>query len=200
MQQTFIWIVEKASVRVIGLAVLLVLTACAYSPQQVEISPAPLVNAESYGQGKSVAVKVEDRRENKVLGSRGGVYKDTSLVTVKNDLPAAVAAVTRASLAMQGFDVNNADPQAEYRVLIDELQYDVPASTVMSQVDLKARVRVEVVAGQQRYQGQYKTETQRKVFGNPSPEKIQQLINELLTDTLARSYQDQKLKAFMSNL
>ena len=180
--------------------IVLLLSACAFSPQQVAIRPAPLVDAENYGMGKGLAVTVEDRRADKVLGSRGGIYRDTSIITIKNDLNEAIASATRASLAMQGFDVNAQQPLAEYTVVVEELRYDVPASTLMSKVDLLARISVEVRAGGETYTGRYTTESERKLVGNPGPEKIAGILSELLTDTLARSYQDQKLKAFLSNL
>ena len=91
------------------LITLSLLVACAYSPQQITINPSVDTSAEDYGLGRSVQIVVEDHRAVKELGSRGGVYKDTSLITIGNSITEAIAGAAEARLAIQGFNTNSID-------------------------------------------------------------------------------------------
>ncbi len=179
---------------------LLTLSACAYSPQQITINPSIDTDAESYGQGRSVNVTVEDVRQNKALGSRGGIYKETSIITLANDMGAAITRAAQAKLATQGFSVNAGESDASMKIMIEELLYDVPESNIGKQVNLRAVMSVEVAAGNESYTGRYRTNSERQTVVTPSMSKNEELINQLLSDTLVRLFSDPKLKAFLSNI
>ena len=75
-----------------GAALALSLTGCALSPQQIEVKPTAEVQPANRGNNQPVQVIAVDSRDSKAFGSRGGVYKDTSLVQPANDLRPAIAA------------------------------------------------------------------------------------------------------------
>ena len=178
----------------------LLVVACAHSPQQITINPIIDTAAEHYGQGRSVSVSVEDARENKVLGSRGGVYKDTSVITLANDLDVAIARAAEARLAVQGFNINSPEAAADMKIIIEKLTYDTPEQTVGKTVQLEAILKVEVTAGNESYSGRYKTNSERQTVLTPSMSTNEEMINTLLSDTLARLFADPKLKVFLSNI
>lgn len=185
---------------VVMLGILLV-AACAYSPQQITINPVLDAAAEEFGNGRAVNVVVEDGRENKILGSRGGVYKDTSVITINNSLTEAIARTAKARLAVQGFNVNSADaPAATFKVIVDQLSYDVPEQSVGKKVQLSAILKLEATAGGETYSGRYKTNSERQTVVTPRMSQNEEMINSLLSDTLARLFADPKLKAFLSNI
>lgn len=181
-------------------------TACAYSPQQITINPTVTTDAERYGNGRPVLVSVEDVRATQELGSRGGIYEETSLITIGNSLTGAISRAAEASLAAQGFSVNGAQQgAASLKILVDELSYDVPEQSVGKKVLLRAVLRVE--AAMQRssgdvesYTGRYQTKTERQTVVTPSMSSNEEMINSLLSDTLVRLFEDPKLKAFLSNI
>jgi uncharacterized lipoprotein len=184
-----------------GVFLILSLSACAFSPQQITIKPSAVLDSESYGMGRGLSVVVEDRRASKVLGSRGGVYKETSVVTIANSLTDAIGKATRASLAAQGFDVvNAASDAAEFKVVVETLGFDIPAQSLVSVVKLQAVLQVEASSHGEVYKGRYQTQSEHKLMGRPSTETNEEMINQLLTDTLARMFEDQKLRAFLSNI
>ena len=178
----------------------LIAVACAHSPQQITINPAINTAAEHYGNGRSVSVSVEDARENKVLGSRGGVYKDTSVITLANELDVAIARAAEAKLAVQGFNVNNPEAAADMKIIIEQLSYDTPEQTVGKKVLLGAILKVEVSAGNETYSGRYKTNSERQTAFTPNMKENEEMINTLLSDTLVRLFSDPKLKTFLSNI
>ena len=76
------------------------LAGCAYSPQQITVNPVINTETESYGAGRGLTVSVEDARSNKELGSRGGAYKDTSLITIDNSLEEAITRFLKIPLTL----------------------------------------------------------------------------------------------------
>lgn len=61
----------------------LTLVGCAHSPQQ--LSPEPKLTAQlaPVGHGQPVVVRVVDGRPSPTLGTRGGLYPETSAITVQ---------------------------------------------------------------------------------------------------------------------
>ena len=183
------------------IAVSLLVAACAYSPQQITVNPLINTAAENYGNGRVVKVVVEDGRANKALGSRGGIYKDTSLITISNSLTDAIARAAQANLAVQGFTVNSADENAALiKIIVDELSYDVPEQSVGKKVLLGAVLKLEVSAGGESYSGKYKTNSERQTVVTPTMGRNEEMINTLLSDTLQRVFSDAKLKAFLRKI
>ncbi|MEE8056249.1 MAG: YajG family lipoprotein [Pseudomonadales bacterium] len=180
------------------------LVACAYSPQQITINPVIDTAAEDYGDGRAVTVSVEDNRATKALGSRGGIYKETSLITTSNSITDAIARAAEAKLVTQGFNINSAaaavNNSASLKIIIDELSYDLPEQSVGKKVVLKAVLKVEIAAGDETYTGHYRTNSERQTVITPSMAKNEEMINTLLSDTLLRLFSDPKLKAFLSNI
>jgi uncharacterized lipoprotein len=176
------------------------LAACAYSPQQITINPIIDIAGEDYGNGRAVTIAVEDGREVKVLGSRGGVYKDTSTITVANSLTGAIARAAEAKLAVQGFNTNDDTASTQLKIIVEELIYDVPEQSVGKKVSLTAVLKVIASSGNETYSGRYKSNSEQQTVVTPSMNRNQEMVNDLLSDTLTRLFSDPKLKAFLSNI
>ncbi len=177
------------------------LVACAYSPQQITINPDVDTSAEDYGRGRPVHVVVEDGRAVKELGSRGGVYKETSLITIGNSIVEAITGAAEARLAVQGFNTNSIDADtATVKIIIDTLSYDTLEQSVGKKVKLNAILKLEMTAGNEIYTGQYKSSTERQTVVTPSMERNEEMVNAILSSTLNRLFSDPKMKAFLSNI
>lgn len=180
---------------------LLFLAACAYSPQQITISPKVDTSAESYGNGRVITVSAEDGRANKALGTRGGIYKDTSVITIANDIALAVARATEARLAIEGFNVHSDYADVPHlRITIDKLTYDTPEQSFGKKVVLSAGIKVVGTSGGETFTGQYTSNSERQTVVTPTMANNQEMINTLLSDTLERMFADPKLKAFLGNI
>lgn len=184
----------------IFLGVIFLLSACAYSPQQITIKPQVAVGDEVYGQGRSVAVEAEDRRASTAIGSRGGAYPDTSLITPANDISAALVEATKAGLRQQGFLVDSTEPAAaKVKVVVDTLSYENDKDALTTKVILETVLLLEVSVAEKTYTGRYKSATSQQMVVKPSAKANELMINTLLSDTLRRALQDPKVKAFLSN-
>lgn len=194
---------KSACIKLLIIGFTSLLMACAYSPQQITINPIVNVSGESYGRNLPVVVVVEDVRENKIIGSRGGAYPATSIITVANDISAAIKRSAISKLAVQGFSVNTglgiSDEQGvTFKILLDELTYDKPKDPLDKKVYLGAAMRAEVRYRGKTFTGQYKTQSQSVALVVPNVKKNEKLINKLLSTTLERLFSDQKLQAFMA--
>src|SRR3990167_8568831 len=82
----------------------LTLVGCAHSPQQ--LSPQPKLNSPltAVGQGQPVVVRVADGRPSPVLGTRGGLYPETSAISVTGqDILPKLQAQAEAAVRLLGF-------------------------------------------------------------------------------------------------
>ncbi|MFT5578510.1 MAG: putative lipoprotein [Paraglaciecola psychrophila] len=184
----------------LGLVLLLVTVACAYSPQQLTLRPTINSSLERYGNSRSLTIEVVDQRSDKTLGTRGGVYEQTSIITLANSLEQTIAQAATAQFASQGFVLNSLDGQPiTVKIIIDKLSYDVPADSLVKKVLLAASLRVEASTAAATYQGQYQSESEHPTVVTPTMKKNEKIVNQLLSATLLRLFEDPKLKAFLSN-
>lgn len=187
--------------KIMFFALSLALMSCAYSPQQLSINPVVGGYNESYGNNRPVTVVVDDRRQNKDVGSRGGVYDNTSVISLANNLDSAVAVAAVGKLAAEGFMVNSLQKDtAVLKIIIDRLNYDIAKDFGAKKVKLEALLRVEASYAGESYRGEYKTEETKQTVITPTMKQNEKMINGLLSATLQRLFSDPKLKAFLSNI
>lgn len=91
----------------------LTLTGCAHSPQQLSPEPKLTTQLPAVGRGQPVVVRVVDGRPSPTLGTRGGLYPETSAITVQREqiLP-KLQAQAEAAVRLLGFTPTNNAPNA----------------------------------------------------------------------------------------
>ncbi len=178
--------------------VALLLTGCALSPQQVTIKPSLESSSSNIGEGRTLYVEVLDVRESSAIGSRGGMYKSTSLITLANDLPTAIRDAASKQFRDMGFVVQAAPgASADIRIFIDKLSYGDPeTSAVGFDVALESVLRVEAKQRGDTYSGRYQVKTTRTYATVPGRDRNEEMINETLSGALQRLFSDPKLLAF----
>jgi uncharacterized lipoprotein len=72
--------------RLLALAVGLIITACALSPQTVTIYPILKLPSRDIGRGRTIALEVIDARPSQSFGVRGGIYRETSLINPSGEI------------------------------------------------------------------------------------------------------------------
>ena len=173
------------------------LAGCALSPQQVTISPALPAESSNIGQGASLRLAVIDQRPTPVLGSRGGVYGDRSQITSANDVSEAIFKVVETQMRGLGYQVD-AGSNTELKVIVDTFSYQHPDQASFGyDLELLCILRAEVDRGGEVYQGRYQVKSNRQFFNAPSASHNEELLNELLSQTLERMFADAKLQAFI---
>lgn len=178
----------------------LLLAACAQSPQAIQVAPVFPEADNQVGQGQPVHVRVSDQRDNTVLGSRGGVYRETAIFSLANELSLAVQPALEKHMAAMGFDVNSLSADtADLHVIFESLVYNHPKDGGVGH-DMKMSAEVRVEASRQdgsRYDGRYRVNRQQKFFNAPSSSQNNDLVNELVVEVLQNMLADPKLMRFI---
>ena len=182
------------------IGVMVILASCAQSPQKVELAPRFEVPDAPRANGQPVHVRVSDQRAKKVLGSRGGAYPETSVITLANDLSSAVTPAVKEHLQALGYNVDSLDANTvDLHIIFDSLVYHHPEDDgVGHDMDMEAEVRVEASRNNQSYNGRYRVKRQQKFFNAPSDTQNSELINALVVEVLENMLADQKLQEFLN--
>lgn len=186
---------------IIGACALMALIACALSPQTIMLQPVLQVDAnKAIGKGRTIALEVVDIRPSPTIGSRGGVYPETSTITTTGDVTPAIQKALSAVLGDYQFVVVDAgaDASLKMKVSIDSIDYVASGAPRVSGIQTTTVVSVVCVNGRREFTGQYKGTSSKNVITPPDTEENQQLINEALAKVLDRVLSDEKLLEFMS--
>lgn len=191
---------KKLVQSVFAMGVAVWLAACAYSPQQLNVQPVLTIGSgESFGNGRPIAVSASDQRSNKVLGNLGGVYANSSTITIANDLESALSRAANGLLATQGFVVNSADPSAvQLTIIIENITYATPDEGVGTTVKLHSALRAEGVKGGETFSGRYESDSERRMVSKPDAKENEKLVSDLLSNTLRRMFEDARLRQFLT--
>lgn len=174
------------------------ITACAQSPQRINVQPTLSVTGDAVGSGRAILVSAADERQSKVLGSLGGVYGNSATLTVGNNIEQALTGAANALLAAQGYVVNSPDPSAlQLTIVVESLTYQPQEQAVGSDIKLAAVLRADVTKRGETFSGRYQSNAERRSVGKPDQEDNEQYVNELLSDTLTRMFSDNRLRDFL---
>jgi len=171
----------------------LTLAGCASSPQQ--LSPQPQITAPiaPVGQGQPVAVRVVDGRSSFTLGTRGGLYPDTSVVVVptQNVLPQLQATADKAVREMGFTPSPNAGPGVPQLTLtLADLSYQSPKELYVTSSNVGATFQVDVSNSQRSYRGRYSASLDQRFGMAPNAEANTNLVSDVLSDALTRVFKD----------
>ena len=169
------------------------LVGCAHSPQQLRPQPkltAPLV---AVGQGQPVVVRVVDGRSSPVLGTRGGLYPETSNISVQSqDILPRLQAEAEAAVRLLGFTPSaNAYNAPQLTLTLAELKYQSPKEGLyVTEADIGATFRADVQNSSRRYTGRYGASLNQRFGMAPNQETNTKLISDVLSDALTRAFKD----------
>ncbi|WP_193166073.1 YajG family lipoprotein [Microbulbifer hainanensis] len=173
------------------------LAACAHSPLQIQVRPQVEVAAENIGAGRTISVRGVNQLPGGGLGSLGGVYANSSQVSLANDVEGAMAASLSDGFASWNFRPTNGNADVQVVANLTGLKYDSPNKLVTSTVDTAAEVQLAVTIGGATYYGNYRSKGEDRSLIKPSREEVESRVNNLLSATLQRAFADEKLKNFL---
>lgn len=182
-----------------GAALALSLTGCALSPQQIEMKPTAEVQPANRGNNQPVQVIAVDSRDSKAFGSRGGVYKDTSLVQPANDLRPAIAETVRQGLQTLGYNAfNPGDEATTLEVRLEKLEYIPEEGSVVNEVTLNLELVAEARRDDTTHVGTYKSSVEHDLPFTPSAARNQEMVNDILSRSIERMLNDPEMQAFLA--
>ncbi len=183
-------------------ALLLTLSAtfagCALSPQSINIQPVANVKTTNIGQNQPVQVLAVDSRDQLAFGTRGGVYKETSLVQPANDVKVAIEDAVRKGLQEQGYNAFNPEAEAtRLEVRLEQLDYVPEKGSVVNSVTISLILAGEASRPDTSYTGTYKSSVKHDLPLTPTANRNQEMINEILSGAITRMLEDPKMQDFL---
>ncbi|EQM81513.1 YajG family lipoprotein [Stutzerimonas stutzeri] len=174
----------------------LALAGCAHSPQQLDPTPKITGTINPVGQGQPVSVRVVDGRPSATLGTRGGLYPETSAVIVpKEKVVPKLQAQAEAAVRLLGFTPSpNAYNAPQLTLTLAELKYQSPKEGLyVTEATIGATFRIEVQNGGRRYTGRYGASLDQRFGMAPNEQTNTKLVSEVLSDALSRVFRDQNI-------
>lgn len=172
----------------------LALAGCAHSPQQLDPSPKLNATINPVGQGQPVVVRVVDGRPSPTLGTRGGLYPETSAVSVPSaKLMPKLQAQAEAAVRLLGFTPSaNAYNAPQMTLTLAELKYQSPKEGLyVTEATIGATFRIEVRNAGRTYSGRYGASLNQRFGMAPNEQTNTKLVSEVLSDALTRVFRDQ---------
>lgn len=177
----------------------LILSSCALSPQEIRLQPSVDLAPADFGDQRSINIVVEDRRSSPVIGTRGGVYPDTSTIAIGNDYRSEVAKAVASALRQWNFQpqVNPVGANdLRFIVGIEQISYRPGNNPAVGQMHIAVNLSLVVEKGKQRYQGQYGASGELG-YVTASAAKNEARINEIFDLALQKLFSDAGLVAFL---
>ena len=169
------------------------LVGCAHSPQQLNPQPKLTAQLTPVGQGQPVVVRVVDGRPSPSLGTRGGMYPETSTISVSgNDVVPKLQAQAEAAVRLLGFTPTpNASGAPQLTVTLAELKYQSPKDNLyVTEATIGATFRADVRNGGRSYSGRYGASLDQRFGMAPNQDTNTQLVGDVLSDALTRLFKD----------
>lgn len=171
----------------------LTLVGCVHSPQQ--LSPIPVLNTPltAVGHGQPVQVRLVDGRKSQVLGTRGGMYPETSTISVSGQqLMPKLQAQAEAAVRLLGFTPTaNAYNAPQLTLTLTDLKYQSPKDDLyVTEATINANFRVDAQNATRRYSGQYGASLNQHFGTAPNEATNNKLVSEVLSDALSRAFKD----------
>ncbi len=177
------------------------LAGCAHSPQSLKPQPKLTAPLTAVGQGQPVVVRVVDGRPSPVLGTRGGLYPETSAISVQGqDILPRLQAEAEAAVRLLGFTPTpNAYNAPQLTLTLTELKYQSPKEGMyVTEADISAMFRADVQNSSRRYTGRYGASMNQHFGMAPNLETNTKLVTDVLNDALTRTFKDPTIGQVLS--
>ena len=182
-------------------AALLVLatSACARSPQVVVLSPTLSGPPGKIAAPTTVELGVRDDRSTRVIGSRGGLYAETSTITTEDDIAPGLRKLLAEKLEQQGYTVvpPGSGGEVTLDVALQKLTYETGGS-VLTEIKVSSSIGVTVRKGADTLTSRFETNHREEFATAPDDAENAELINMVLGRTLDEMLTDQELRAFIA--
>lgn len=170
-----------------------ILAGCGLSPQHLKPEPRFTGQMAAVGQGQQVTVQVSDARASAILGTRGGLYADSSAISVSGpDVLPRLQAESDAAVRMLGFTpVAQGSDNPQLTLKLTELSYKaVEKNAVAKEANLQAVYVLEVKNGSRRYNSRYAATLTQGYAKAPNEQTNSQWVSQVLSEGLQRVFKD----------
>ncbi len=176
----------------------MLLAACALSPQVVVIDPVVKPGTAISAQGNSsLDIRVRDTRKSTVIGQRGGVYEATSHISTDDNMIKTLQNRIARAFADLGYATNTGNAAAELTVDVIDISYVTAVEKLVRTVEIKSAIKATCRKDGQEYTSSYRVTNKKEVLKVPTEEENEKLVNEAVAIVLERLLSDGELFAFI---
>jgi len=176
----------------------MLLAACALSPQVVVIDPVVKPGTATSAQGNSsLDIRVRDTRKSTVIGQRGGVYEATSHISTDDNMIKTLQNRIARAFADLGYAMNTGNAAAELTVDVIDISYVTAVEKFVRTVEIKSAIKATCRKDGQEYTSSYRVTNKKEVLKVPTEEENEKLVNEAVAIVLERLLSDGELFAFI---
>jgi uncharacterized lipoprotein len=171
------------------------ISACALSPQEIDVLPVIHVRGDPIARGQRLFLQVADSRKDPSFGTRGGVYAATSYIQPRGDVALAVHRALSEVLRRYGFELTTqAEAAMGFRVDIESIRYLLSGNPILGRVEAESSLNASCQNnGANRYESRYEARLGKAVLTPPSARENERLINAVLSKGLEAMMSDPKL-------
>ncbi len=184
----------------VSLFMCLFLASCAISPQAINLNPSVTVSKNNIGQGRTINLKVVDKRTTKALGTRGGIYSSTALVTIAGGPEEPIRQELYGALSGYGFNVGNdsiAESDIDLTIEIEALGYQTVGDKFPKVIKNNILLKAICTKEGSKFSSRYAANKEEEVLMAPTANKNERTINGLVSKALSAMVEDKKLLDFL---
>ncbi|CAH0991451.1 hypothetical protein SIN8267_01557 [Sinobacterium norvegicum] len=183
-------------VRAVLMTLIVVLAGCAQSPQQLsfngELTPANIRSGLAV-----ISVQARDDRASMTVGSRGGTYAETSLLTTNKGFAQQLADQYQQGLIDSGVITIQPSAPTAITVVLSSFAISTPERSVLPEISYAGQLSVVAERGGEKRSFRYSVKQTHKMPQVPNNEKNQALVDDLFSELLNRALRDQDLNGFI---
>jgi uncharacterized lipoprotein YajG len=175
------------------------LVGCAWVSQTATLKLEPRTIPSKIGQGRTVAVRVVDRRPARTIGYRGLDSKNAAITTDQNVADLFQQKLLE-SLARKGFTAIPHDGAPGRLVVVEvrQIKYTTDMEFWKGIVQTEAELVASMVKDGVKFEQAYLAERKETAIEAPSAKTNERLINGAVSDALQKLLEDERLLRFMA--
>jgi uncharacterized lipoprotein YajG len=185
-----------------GLVLLLAwfVSGCAWVHQNATLQLNPQITPSGIGAGRTVAVRVNDRRVSDILGYRGLDSQDAS-ITTKQNIPSLFEAKIIEGLVAKGFKAVAFTDQSAgvLNVEVKEIIYTTDLEFLKGSMQARASLRVSTTKNGLFFDQNYSGMRKETILEAPPASRNEELINAAISEAVQRMFEDGRLMSFLAN-
>ena len=184
--------------KILFLVIAMALVGCARSPQQISYQSATVDPAINPGDGIISRVTMVDGRNSTVIGTRGGAYKNTSVITLDVKALSRMRSYIQAQLLGTGFEFNTSGNNSVWEITMSRLSYDIKeVNAIKDKVEVSCELELLItLPDDTTYQNSYLSLVAEEVIGLPSDDKNAAIVNRAINGAIAELLADTAISEF----
>ena len=177
---------------------LALLSACAFTPAELELRPTVDAQASDIGRGSTVAFKFVDERDDVTIGHRSVATVGAKISS--QQLPTLVEEDLRDALIRKHFTLiapqQHSDVEVVYR--LRSFKFDVETGFWTGGRNASAALAVDARRKDESYDKVYRYNSEERILVVPTEIDINKQMNEALSQILAQAATDKDLDRFLA--